>query len=296
MNYVEAGITPIGFLQTNLVFFLINFFLALGSDWKDIHAQYRNSRELWWALASLHVIFPAIIFLASIFFFLPLHLGTGLILVAAMPALSIAALFSWLAHGNTHLTLVTLPVSALISALGAPLIITLWADLNPMAPRDAALINYTPLYTSMVAILVIALPISLGLLARRLWPGLRVATPPALWLLVAISMTIPAALVMSNGERLLASITTTGIAVTFMYAGSAFFILRLMNSLDLGKGSAVSITFLTLTHQLSIAGMFAIEGLGAKSDQVLTAIWWIILQYFLGLALALYLRNKPAPL
>ncbi|GEM_PF-2941592 len=292
MNFVEAGLTPIGFIETNLVFFLIVFFLALHTGTDAIRDQLKKRRALWWGLASIHIVFPIIVALVCVALFLPVAQSSGLILVATMPALALAALLTWLGHGNTALALLLVLFSTIISAGTAPLMFNLWTEINPMASRDMALLDYTPFYTLAVAICVILMPLGLGLLCARYLPAFRKIAPAALYLLTASALLIPLGVISSNSTQLLATPWSLGLTISLTYLAGLLFTYRLIDSLGLGKRPAISVVFSTVTHNMAIAGMFAVSGLGPGGTQILTALWWVVLQYYLGLLAALYFRRR----
>ncbi len=292
MNLVEAGVTPIGFIETNILFAIAAFLLATRIDISEFKSLINQRRSLAWGIASQQIILPLIIISGSFAVILPLGTGTGLILTASMPALTLAALLTWLARGNIALSLLIIFISSLLSTFMTPAVITFWADIHPSAAQDATLLHYTPYYSLVVALSTVLLPALLGLLVRKLLPRLMFLVPALTGFCFALVLCVPAGVLYKQSDTLLLNFWSAGLPSIAAYLGCSLFIFKLMKALNLNTAITSTITLTTVSQNLAIAGMFAISGLGVDSDQILVGLWWVPIQYYGGFLLAGYLRYQ----
>jgi BASS family bile acid:Na+ symporter len=119
-----------------------------------------------WALvagvAAQYVVMPALAWLIATVLDLSPALAAGLILVGAAPGGTASNVMVYLSRGDTALSVAMTSISTLLAPLLTPLLVLALA--GQMLPVDAG-----ALFVSIVQIVL--LPVVLGLLLRRLFPG-----------------------------------------------------------------------------------------------------------------------------
>lgn len=292
MNFVEAGLTPIGFYQTNLIYAAAVFALTLFTEPGEFRAQLTQRQPLIWGLLCQHLALPVIVILATMTLYMPLGQSTGLVILSTMPALVLGSLLTWVADGKASLSILLVGFSTFISAVIAPSMLNLWAHWNPFVAHETALLRYTPIHTLIVAFGVIVLPALAGTLVRRQWPVVQRHAPKLIYLLVFISMCVPIGLIRNNADAIAASWLSTGLLTGLIYLASFAFTLKLCQSLALSAPISAAITLTVASQNAALAGLYLLTGLGTESDQILAGIWWVLFQYYGGLLLALHLRRR----
>lgn len=292
MDFVETGVTPIGFIQTNVLFGIAVFLLATRIEIGELRNVLDQRRTLGWGITGQEIILPLLVIGGCFAVSIPFGTGTGLLLVASMPALALGALLTLLARGNVTLSLIIIFISTLLSTFLTPLTIIFWAKLHPSAAQGAALLHYTPVYSLAVALGTVLLPAVLGLWIRKILPGMMFLVPSLIRVCFLLVLVVPAGVIYNHRESMLAGFWNTGLPVIAVYLACTLFIFKLIRALDMNSSTAATLSLTTVSQNLAIAGMFAIAGLGLDSDQILVGLWWVPIQYYGGFLIACFLRYR----
>jgi BASS family bile acid:Na+ symporter len=221
----------------------------------------------------------------------------GMILVAACPGGNLSNIVTYLARGNTAVSVTMTATSSVAAILLTPLNLTLWGGLNPHTAPILRQVSLSPLQVLLTVLLILGLPLILGTLLSRVFPGLadRVRRPFKIGALVFFLGVITVAL-------------AKDVQVFLQVIGFVVFVVFLHNliALNLGYWSgwlarlpepdrrAIAIEVGIQNSGLGLVLVFNFfDGLGGMA--IVTA-WWGIWHIVAGLLAALFFsRRTVAP-
>ena len=100
------------------------------------------------------------------------ELALGMILVAACPGGAFSNVMTWMARGNLAVSVSMTAVSSLAATIMTPLNFALYGWLNPYTREYLTQISLDPSSVLLLVILVLALPMAVGMVTGRRFPGL----------------------------------------------------------------------------------------------------------------------------
>lgn len=118
------------------------------------------------------VLLPASTCLVTYLLRIDADLALGMILVAACPGGSFSNVMTWMARGNLAVSVSMTAVSSLAATVLTPLNFALYGWLNPYTREYLVQISLEPGSILALVLLVLALPMLIGMLTGRRFPGL----------------------------------------------------------------------------------------------------------------------------
>ncbi|SFK04132.1 bile acid:Na+ symporter, BASS family [Halobacillus dabanensis] len=218
-------------------------------------------------VAAQFVLMPLVAFMLAYFMNLPAELAAGLVLLGSVPGGTASNVMVYLAKGNLALSVAMTSLSTMLAPILTPLILLAlagqWLPVDPVA-----------MFLSIVQVIIV--PITLGVLLRRIFPATveKSATVVPLISVLAI-IIIVSAVVAANVE----SITTSGLLIFSavmlhnllgLFLGYAAAVLM---RLDESKRRAISIEVGMQNSGLGVALATAHFGPLAALPNVIAAVW-----------------------
>ena len=291
LNFNAAGLRVI-----NIAIGLMMFGVALDLKLDDFARVLRSPRAPMIGLIAQFVLLPALTF-GLVYVIGPIpSIGLGMMLVAACPGGNLSNLMTYLAGGNSAVSISMTAVSTLAAIVMTPLNLSLWGSLNPATHEILQQVSLSPLDVFVTVFLILGIPLGLGLLTARLWPGLvERARKPFKVFTVVIFVTVVALALANNWSIFLQVI------------GLVIFAVLLHNALALGLGYAsgrlarlaprdVRAVSLEVGIQNSALGLVLVfnffDGLGGMA---IIVAWWGIWHIIAGLTVATLWSRRPLP-
>lgn len=165
-------------LWLNGVLALMMFGIALNLRWADFQRVVRYPKGVLTGLLAQFLLLPALTFVATMLLPIPAEIALGLLLVASCPGGSFSNIVTYLAGGNAALSVSMTAVASLAATVLTPFNFMLYASLNP---KTAALLQSIAVPAEQLYVvvgLVLALPLSMGLLVGRLAPAWAIRMEP----------------------------------------------------------------------------------------------------------------------
>jgi len=204
------------FWMLGLVMFTMG--LTLGID--DFREVVRRPRDVALGVAAQYLLMPGIAFALTRILPLSPEVAAGVILVGCCPGGTASNVMTYLAKGDTALSVTMTACTTLMAPVATPALVWLFA--HQYLPVDA-------LAMAKSVVQIIVLPIVLGGIVQRLWPRAAERAAPVLpGLNVLVIVLIIAGIVAVNR----ASLATSGILI--------FAVVALHNGLGLALGYAVA--------------------------------------------------------
>lgn len=231
------------------------------------------------------IVLPLIAFGLVLLFDAQPMIAVGVMLLAACPGGSTSNLISHLAKGDTALSISLTAISSLITVATIPFIVGLSMAYFLAADQSIQL----PVVKTIVTLIVITLiPVSLGMLVRKKYPGFAERQETKVNVFSASFLAfLVAAIIFQQTEVVKTGFATTGlviISLNVITMGSGFLIGRLFNlnasqstaiSIEIGiqNGTLAILVATTILHQPAMAVPAAIYALVMFISGALLILW-----------------------
>jgi len=287
IDQIRLAFSRDSLLALNVTIGLMMFGMALELRLADFQRVLRSPRGPAIGLVAQFVLLPAATF--GLTFVLPVvpSIALGMILVAACPGGNLSNVMTWLAGGNTALSVSMTAVSTAAAVVMTPLNLALWGGLQPATAPILRAVRLGPLDVLTTIVVILGIPLALGITVARLWPAFvdRARKPFKVFSVLAFLVFVAVALG-KNWTHFLAAISMVFLAVLIHNAsalGLGYGAARLFG-LAARDRRAVTIEVGLQNSALGLILVFNFfEGLGGMA--VITA-WWGIWHILSGLALA----------
>lgn len=280
-----SALTDIGLpVALGIIMFGLGLSLTLG----DFARVLKQPKAVIVALACQLLLLPAICFGLVLAFQLPPVLAVGMMMLAASPGGTTANLYSHLFRGDIALNISLTAVNSVIAVITLPLItnFAIWY----FDPFDDQLGLQWAKAAEVFAIVL--LPVALGMLVRRLWPGfansmdkpVRIASVIILVVVIGGAVASNWALLVENFARLsLITVVFCVISLTIGYLVPRW--------LKVGKRQAIASSFEIGIHNATLAIVIARTVLGS-TELALPAAVYGVLMFFIAFGFGFLIRER----
>ncbi|MGI9552288.1 MAG: bile acid:sodium symporter family protein, partial [Aurantibacter sp.] len=168
----------------NCALALVMFGIALEISPKDFKQLFQKPRPVFTGVVSQFILLPAVTFLI-VYAIMPIpSIALGMFMVAACPGGNISNFITYLAKGNTALSISLTAVATLLAIVMTPLNLQLWGGLYGPTASILKEVSVSPLDMIKLVSLLLGLPLVLGMwvnhanptLARKMARVLKVAS------------------------------------------------------------------------------------------------------------------------
>ena len=294
VDQIRLNFDPSGLMVLNGVIGLMMFGMALDLKLEDFKRVFRKPKAPAVGLAAQFVLLPMFTFLLTMVIQPRPSLALGMILIGACPGGNLSNIMTYLAKGNTALSISMTAVSTAAAVFMTPLNLAIWGSLNPFTAPILRQVSLDPLDVFQTIFLILGVPLALGLTVSRLWPGvvLKVRGPFKVFSLLVFSAVVALAL-MANWDIFLKVI------------GLVVFVVMLHNALALSVGYGfgrlmrlsppdVRAVTIEVGIQNSALGLILVfnffDGLGGMA---IIAAWWGIWHIISGLCVVGFWSRRP---
>ena len=293
MDQVQLNFNPAGLTLINTAIALMMLGVALELSPGDFKRIWINPRAPLLGLVAQFILLPGATFCLVWLLSPRPSIGLGMILVAACPGGNLSNLITYLARGNTAVSISMTAVSTLFAIVMTPLNISLWGGLNPATAAILQRVSLDPLAVFKAVFFMLGIPLICGMLLGHYVPGLsqRVQKPFRLFSLFFFIAIIIGALA-ANWVHFL------------NYVGWVVLIVLIHNALALnlgywaGRGAGLCeadsrAVCIEVGIQNSALGLILVfnffDGLGGMA--ILTA-WWGVWHIVAGLLTAWFFNKR----
>ena len=294
IDQVRLNLNPTGLAVINIAIGLMMLGVALELTPKDFKRILVNPRAPVMGLVAQFLLLPAFTFV--LVWVLKPHpsIGLGMMLVAACPGGNLSNIITFLARGNTAVSISMTAVSSVAAIFMTPLNISLWGGLNPETAIILQEVSLSPVDVFKTVFMILGIPLVAGMTLGHFFPALieRVRKPFKIFSLVFFIAIALGALI-SNWTYFMDYVGWVVVAV-FLHNALA---------LNLGYWSgkaaglrkrdciAVCIEVGIQNSALGLGLVFTFFG-GLGGMAIVTA-WWAIWHIVAGLTTALFFAARP---
>jgi BASS family bile acid:Na+ symporter len=294
VDQIRLNFNPQGLFVLNAVIGLMMFGMALDIKVEDFKRILKSPKAPVVGLLAQFVGLPLFTFLLTMVLRPRPSIALGMILIGACPGGNLSNLMTYLAKGNTALSISMTAVSTAAAVVMTPLNLSLWGSLNPDTAPILRQVSLDPLEVFYTIFLILGVPLALGMLISTRRPHLanKIRGPFKRAAVVVFSLVVALALA-ANWDIFLKVIglvvfvvmlhNLTGLLVGY---GAG----RLMK-LSQADTRAVTIEVGIQNSALGLVLIFNFfDGLGGMA---IIAAWWGIWHIISGLSLSLFWSRRP---
>ena len=296
IDQVRLNFNPQGLFIINVAIGLMMFGVALELKLEDFKRVVVAPKAPCIGLAAQFILLPAFTFLLTLILKPPPSVALGMMLVAACPGGNLSNIITYLAKGNSAVSVSMTAVSTAAAIIMTPFNLAVWGSLNPETAKILKKVSLSPFDVFVNIFIILGIPLMLGLFLSRTFPFLveKLRKPFKIFSLVFF-LGIVAAALGANWQNFI------------NYVGLVFFGVLIHNALALNLGywaarlarlnepdrRAVSIEVGIQNSGLGLVLVFNFFG-GLGGMAIITA-WWGIWHIIAGLIAAYIFSRRPLP-
>ncbi len=172
VNTLHLHFSPGSLLLLDGILGLLMFGIALDIKVDDFRRIVKDPRGPLIGLFAQFILLPAATFGLTMLLKPEPSIALGMILVAACPGGNISNFITYLARGNTALSVMMTAISTAAAVIMTPLNLTFWGRLNPHTAPLIKAIHLSPLDVFGVVFLILGIPLVVGMIVGAHYPGL----------------------------------------------------------------------------------------------------------------------------
>ena len=172
IDAVRLNFNPSGLLALNAVIGLMMFGIALDLKLADFTRIIKKPKAPAIGLAAQFILLPAFTFLLTLVLPIAPSIALGMILVAACPGGNLSNMMTYLAGGNAAVSVSMTAVSTAAAVIMTPLNLAVWGSLNPRTEPILREVSLNPLDVFFTIVMILGIPMVLGMIVGRFFPGL----------------------------------------------------------------------------------------------------------------------------
>ncbi len=273
----------------NLILALIMFGVALEIRVDDFRRLVQSPRISLTGLASQFILLPALTCLLVFIIQPPPSIALGMILVAACPGGNISNFMTYLAKGNTALSVSLTAVGTVLAIVMTPFNLSFWGNLYPPVAAILKDVSLDAMDVLKTILLIAGLPLIIGMYVGEKWPALSLRISK--WVKPASIVIFLGfvALAFANNFQIFTNYIHLVILVVFFHnvvaLSTGFFAARFAG-LTFRDQKTVAIETGIQNSGLGLLLVFSVfDGLGGTA---LVAAWWGIWHIISGLIIATF--------
>jgi len=299
IDQIRINFNPQMVLILNLAIGIMMLGVALDLKLEDFKRIVKAPKAPLIGLTAQFMLLPAFTFILTML--LPKGLITpsmalGMILVAACPGGNLSNIITYLAKGNSAISISMTAVSSLAAIVMTPFNLSLWGNLNPYTRSIIQKVSLSPLDMFVTVFLILGVPLLVGISLSKAFPNLadKVRKPFKIFSLVFF-ITIVTGALLGNWSIFLEVINLIVIvvfihnllALTIGYTSAKLF------KSDNRDSRAISIEVGIQNSGLGL--VLALNFFGGMGGMAIIVAWWGIWHIIAGLIAAFVFTRFPLP-
>ncbi len=196
VDQIHLNFNAQGLLVINIAIGLMMLGVAIDLKWTDFKRIIQEPKAPAIGLAAQFILLPAFTFLLTLIIKPIPSIALGMILVAACPGGNLSNLMTYLAKGNTAISISMTAVSTIAAVVMTPLNLALWGSLNADTAPILQKVSLSPMDVFFTVFIILGVPLVVGMLLSRLFPNLadKVRKPFKIFTLVFFILIVLGAL------------------------------------------------------------------------------------------------------
>jgi len=296
LDQVRLNFNPQGLLVINAAIGIMMLGVALDLKLDDFTRIFVKPKAPAVGLFAQFILLPAFTFLLVLIIKPAPSIALGMILVAACPGGNLSNILTYLAKGNTAVSISMTAVSTIFAIVMTPLNLAVWGGLNPETDAILRKVSLSPFDVFFTIFIILGIPMALGMTLSRLFPGIadKVRRPFKIFSLVFFIIIVAGAL-LANWKNFLNYVNIVIVAVflhNLLALNIGWWAAKLLR-LSERDSRAVSIEVGIQNSALGLVLVFNFFG-GLGGMAILVA-WWGTWHIISGLAAAFIFSRRKIP-
>ncbi|NOX32650.1 MAG: bile acid:sodium symporter family protein [Deltaproteobacteria bacterium] len=172
IDQVRLNFNPTGIAIINAAIGLMMLGVALELKIDDFKRILASPKAPFIGLMAQFILLPAFTFLLVLIIKPHPSIALGMILVAACPGGNLSNIITYLANGNSAVSISMTAVSTVAAIVMTPLNISLWGTLDPATASILKQVSLSPLDVFITVFLILGIPLLTGMSIGHFLPGL----------------------------------------------------------------------------------------------------------------------------
>ncbi|MBU0464431.1 MAG: bile acid:sodium symporter family protein [Proteobacteria bacterium] len=296
IDQVRLNFNPTGIAIINVAIGLMMLGVALELKIDDFKRIVSSPKAPAIGLVAQFVLLPAFTFLLVLLIKPHPSIALGMMLVAACPGGNLSNIITYLANGNSALSISMTAVSTVAAIIMTPFNISFWGSLNPETASILKQVSLNPVDVFITVFLILGIPLIVGMSIGHYLPNIakKVKKPFKIFSLVFFIIIVCGALAANwqyfikyVGIVMLAVLIHNALALNIGYWSGRLF------KLDEKDCRAVCIE---VGIQNSALGLVLVFGFfGGLGGMAILVAWWGIWHIIAGLVTAVIFNLKKLP-
>jgi bile acid:Na+ symporter, BASS family len=294
IDQLRIHFEPGSLLVLNIILAILMFGVALDIKVGDFRRLAKNPKGPLLGLGAQFLLLPAATFLVTLVLKPLPSVALGMILIASCPGGNVSNFMTYLARGNTALSVGMTAVASVSAVFLTPLNIALYGSLNPHTRPLLQAIDVEPVQILITVMLILGLPLAVGMFVGHRWPGFAAKVRGGLRIvggLIFLSFIVIG--ISKNLDFFTAAILPIFLAVILhnaMALSVGYGFARLMR-VDPRDARAITIEVGIQNSGLGLVLIFNFfAGVGGMA---IVAAWWGVWHIVAGLSLATFWGRRP---
>jgi len=294
IDQIHLNFNQSGLFALNCVIGLMMYGMSLDMKLEDFKRVLRSPKGPAVGLGAQFILLPAFTFLLTLILPVTPSMALGMILIGACPGGNLSNILTYLAGGNTALSVSMTAVSTAVAVAMTPLNLSIWGSLNPATHAILRKVSLNPMDVFQTIVLILGIPLALGILTSRFYPRLveRIRKPFKTVAIIIFSLFVAAALG-ANWQNFLQAIglVAFGVFVHNALALSIGYVSALAFGLPEADRRAVSIEVGIQNSALGLVLVF--QFFGGLGGMAIIAGWWGVWHIISGLIMVFFWSRRP---
>lgn len=200
IDQISLNFKPNLLLAINIAIGVMMLGVALDLKLEDFKRIIKSPKAPAIGLTAQFLLLPFFTFILTLILpasMLTPSMALGMILVAACPGGNLSNIITYLAKGNSAISISMTAVSSIAAIFMTPLNLSIWGSLNPRTAPILQKVSLSPLDVFLTVFIILGIPLTIGITLNKSFPGLadRVRKPFKIFSLVFFISIVIGALI-----------------------------------------------------------------------------------------------------
>ena len=297
IDQIRLNFNPQTIATLNLVIGLMMLGVALNLKITDFKRILISPKAPAIGLGLQFILLPAFTFLLTLIIRPTPSIALGMILIAACPGGNLSNIMTYLARGNTAVSISMTAVSSVAAIFMTPLNLSIWGNLNPHTAPLLKAVSLNPINVFQIVFIILGIPLVIGMTLAHFFPKLAVKIQKPFRVFSFLAFIAVVLVALKANWQIFPQVIGLVIYAVFLHNALAlslgYWAGRLAR-LPMADVRAVSIEVGIQNSALGLILIFNFfAGLGGMA---IVAAWWGIWHIISGLSVATYWSLKhPSP-
>jgi BASS family bile acid:Na+ symporter len=296
IDQIQLNFNAQGLFVINLAIGLMMLGVAIDLKLEDFKRIIRAPKAPVVGLLAQFILLPAFTFILTLIIRPHPSIALGMILVAACPGGNLSNLMTYLAKGNTAISISMTAVSTMAAIVMTPLNLAFWGSLNPQTAPILKSVSLSPMDVFVTVFIILGIPLAIGMTLSRIFPGMadKVRKPFKIFTLVFFMLIVLGALIAN--WKIFLDVIGIVILVVFIHNALALNIGYWSGRLlRLAEGDVRAVAIEVGIQNSALGLILVFNFFGGLGGMAILVAWWGICHIIAGLITAFIFTRMRLP-